>query len=61
MSLNLNHPILVTGAAGQIGGVGYKIVELLRAKAIPVRAMVRQIASLNPKDFQNMYQIIYTQ
>lgn len=37
-----NHPILVTGAAGKLGGVGYKIVELLRAKDIPVRAMVRQ-------------------
>ncbi len=38
----VNHPILVTGAAGQVGAVGFKIVEFLRAKAIPVRAMVRR-------------------
>lgn len=37
-----NHPILVTGAAGQVGAVGFKIVELLCAKEIPVRAMVRR-------------------
>ena len=37
-----NHPILVTGAAGQIGGVGFKTVELLCSKAIPVRALVRR-------------------
>jgi nucleoside-diphosphate-sugar epimerase len=35
-------PILVTGAAGQVGGVGFKIVKLLRAKDVPVRAMVRR-------------------
>ena len=33
-------PILVTGAAGKIGGVGRKIVEELRRKDLPVRAMV---------------------
>ncbi|MFI5343337.1 MAG: NmrA family NAD(P)-binding protein [Chlamydiales bacterium] len=38
----MHQPILVTGAAGQVGAVGFKIVELLRAKAIPVRAMVRR-------------------
>lgn len=38
-----DHPILVTGAAGQVGSVGFKIVELLRAKQVPVRAMVRRI------------------
>jgi len=36
-------PILVTGAAGKIGSVGFKIVDLLRGKNLPVRAMVRQI------------------
>jgi len=36
-------PILVTGAAGRIGSVGFKIVQLLREKGLPVRAMVRQI------------------
>jgi len=38
-------PILVTGAAGSVGSVGFKIVELLRAKSMPVRAMVRQFDS----------------
>jgi NAD(P)H dehydrogenase (quinone) len=41
---NITKPILVTGAAaGKIGGVGFKIVELLRKKGYPVRAMVRTI------------------
>ena len=35
-------PILVTGAAGRVGGVGRSVVELLRKKDIPVRALVRQ-------------------
>jgi NAD(P)H dehydrogenase (quinone) len=38
----ITSPILVTGAAGQVGAVGFKIVELLRGKGIPVRAMVRR-------------------
>ena len=37
-----DRPILVTGAAGQVGGVGFKIVELLRERGAPVRAMVRR-------------------
>lgn len=36
------HPILITGAAGQVGAVGFKTVELLCAKGIPVRAMVKR-------------------
>jgi NAD(P)H dehydrogenase (quinone) len=37
-------PILVTGAAaGKIGSVGFKIVEILRKKGVTVRAMVRQL------------------
>jgi len=32
----------VTGAAGNVGSVGFKIVEILRSKSIPVRAMVRR-------------------
>lgn len=35
-------PILVTGAAGRVGGVGKRVVELLRASGLPVRALVRQ-------------------
>jgi len=34
---------LVTGAAGRIGSVGFKIVEISRGKGFPVRAMVRQL------------------
>jgi uncharacterized protein YbjT (DUF2867 family) len=33
-------PILVTGAGGGIGGVGRTVVELLRERDLPVRAMV---------------------
>src|SRR4051795_5707514 len=34
-------PILVTGAAGRIGGVGGEVVDLLRSRGLPVRALVR--------------------
>src|ERR1700738_721144 len=34
--------ILVTGAAGRVGGVGRTIVELLRQRNVPVRALVRR-------------------
>lgn len=34
-------PILVTGAAGRIGGVGGEVVEILRRRGLPVRALVR--------------------
>ena len=33
-------PILVTGAAGRVGGVGRDVVEILRRRGLPVRAMV---------------------
>ena len=35
-------PILVTGAAGRLGGVGGTVVEILRQRNLPVRAMVRR-------------------
>lgn len=35
-------PILVTGAAGRVGGVGRKTVELLRQRGLPVRALVHR-------------------
>src|SRR5262249_48013447 len=35
-------PILVTGAAGRIGGVGGAVVEALRRRGLPVRALVRR-------------------
>lgn len=38
-------PILVTGAGGRVGSVGFKLVELLRAEKISVRAMVRRLDS----------------
>jgi uncharacterized protein YbjT (DUF2867 family) len=34
--------ILVTGAGGGIGGVGHTVVELLRQRGLPVRAMVHR-------------------
>ena len=34
-------PILVTGAAGRVGGVGGEVVKILRRKGQPVRALVR--------------------
>jgi uncharacterized protein YbjT (DUF2867 family) len=36
------NPILVTGAAGRVGGVGRTITELLLQQGKPVRAMVRK-------------------
>jgi NAD(P)H dehydrogenase (quinone) len=37
-----SNPILVTGAAGRIGGVGGAVVEALRRRDLPVRALVRR-------------------
>jgi uncharacterized protein YbjT (DUF2867 family) len=37
------NPILVTGAAGSVGSVGRIIVELLRRKKLPVRALVHRL------------------
>jgi NAD(P)H dehydrogenase (quinone) len=36
-----SHPVLVTGAAGQVGGIGGLLVETLRDRGVPVRAAVR--------------------
>jgi len=35
-------PILVTSAAGRVGGVGGAVVEMLRQRDLPVRALVRR-------------------
>ena len=37
-----NGPILVTGAAGQLGAVGRTVTALLLERGLPVRAMVRR-------------------
>ncbi len=37
-----NSPIVVTGAAGQLGGVGRSVVGLLLDRGLPVRALVRR-------------------
>src|SRR5262245_57932478 len=34
-------PILVTGAAGQLGGIGRTVTGLLLERGLPIRAMVR--------------------
>lgn len=39
--MSIDAPILVTGAAGRIGGVGGEVVEILRRRGLPVRALVR--------------------
>jgi uncharacterized protein YbjT (DUF2867 family) len=35
-----DNPILVTGVPGRVGGVGSAIVEILRRRGLPVRALV---------------------
>jgi NAD(P)H dehydrogenase (quinone) len=40
--MSICSPILVTGAAGRVGGVGRMIVEMLRLRGLPVRALVRR-------------------
>lgn len=37
-----NGPILITGAAGQLGAVGRTVTSLLLERGLPVRAMVRR-------------------
>src|SRR6476661_153864 len=39
--MSIDAPILVTGAAGRIGGVGGEIIDILRSRNLPVRALVR--------------------
>src|ERR1700704_364458 len=39
--MSIDAPILVTGAAGRLGGVGGGIVEALRRRDLPARALVR--------------------
>jgi uncharacterized protein YbjT (DUF2867 family) len=41
--LSTKSPILVTGAAGNVGAVGRTVVELLRQQDLPVRALVRRL------------------
>lgn len=41
--MSISSPILVTGAAGNIGGVGRAIIELLREHDLPVRALVHRL------------------
>jgi NAD(P)H dehydrogenase (quinone) len=40
MNSKLKGPILVTGLPGQVGGVGRAVVDLLRQRDLPVRALV---------------------
>ena len=37
-----DNPILVTGAAGAVGGIGRNLTEFLRARGHNLRAMVRR-------------------
>jgi NAD(P)H dehydrogenase (quinone) len=38
----MKHQILVTGAAGRLGTVGRTVVEILRRRNLPLRALVRR-------------------
>ena len=40
--MSTSAPILVTGAAGRVGGVGRDVVEMLRERGLPVRALVHR-------------------
>jgi uncharacterized protein YbjT (DUF2867 family) len=40
--MSAGDPILVTGAAGRVGGAGGAVVEALRGRGLPVRALVRR-------------------
>src|SRR5439155_17715714 len=40
--MSSDNPILVTGAAGRVGGVGGAVVEALRRRDLPVRALIRR-------------------
>src|SRR5262245_35933707 len=40
--MSSGNPILVTGAAGRVGGVGGAVVEALRRRGLPLRALVRR-------------------
>jgi len=40
--LSSSNPILVTGAAGRVGGVGSAVVKALRRRGLPIRALVRR-------------------
>jgi uncharacterized protein YbjT (DUF2867 family) len=37
-----SRPVLVTGAGGRVGGIGRLLVETLRDRGVPVRAVVRR-------------------
>jgi uncharacterized protein YbjT (DUF2867 family) len=38
----MSHPILVTGAGGQVGGIGRAVTRMLLERGLAVRAMVRR-------------------
>jgi NAD(P)H dehydrogenase (quinone) len=42
MNQTTKSPVLVTGAAGRVGGVGRMVVSMLRERGLPVRAMVHR-------------------
>ncbi|HYR80270.1 MAG TPA: NAD(P)H-binding protein [Candidatus Dormibacteraeota bacterium] len=42
MDSKIKEPILVSGAAGRVGGVGRMVVDLLRQRGLPVRALVHR-------------------
>jgi tRNA A37 threonylcarbamoyladenosine dehydratase len=41
----MTHPILVTGAAGRVGGVGGLVVEALQRRGLPESLVVIEIVA----------------
>lgn len=46
--MSTRQPILVTGAAGQVGGIGGLVVSILLGRQVPVRAFGVTMTALTP-------------
>jgi nucleoside-diphosphate-sugar epimerase len=55
-----NIPILVTGAAGNVGSVGRDVVKLLRERDLQVRALVHRLDERSQVLMKYCLQLIWT-